>query len=152
MAVAAANAKWLPRVFGVVGRVGLPPQHETPTQRDDKSSKSDAPINAIILSTLLSTVYVLLGNFRALLTFNGLGEYSFFFLTVVGCIILRFREPDLERPYKPLLIVPVVFAVVSGFVVARGAAFAPFQALVLVAVWGVGLGFYYVRRWRAKRD
>ena len=153
MAVAAANTKWLPRVFGVVGYVGLRPrEHESSESTDDKASKSDAPINAIILSTILSAIYILVGSFRALLTFNGLGEYSFFFLTVVGAIILRFREPELERPYKPLLIVPVIFAAVSGFVVVRGAAFAPVQALVLVAVWGLGFVFYSVRKWRAKKD
>jgi amino acid transporter len=107
--------------------------------------KSDAPVNAIILSTFLSALYILLGNFRALITFNGIGEYSFFFLTVLGAIILRFREPDLQRPYKPSLVVPAIFAVVSGFVVVRGAIFAPVPAAVLVAVWTVGGMLYWGR-------
>ncbi|KAF7561526.1 hypothetical protein G7046_g2594 [Stylonectria norvegica] len=156
MAVAAANANWLPRVFGVVGQVGLGSRTNTGLRDSSPSattkSKSDAPINAIILSTILSTLYILLGNFRALLTFNGLGEYSFFFLTVLGALILRYREPQLHRPYKPYALIPAVFAVVSGFVVVRGAIFAPVQAAVLVAVWGVGLAFYYIRRWRTHQD
>jgi amino acid transporter len=138
MAVAASRSGWLPRFFGVIGRVGL--------RRDDEPASSDAPIHAIFLSAVLSGIYILLGNFRVLLTFNGLGEYSFFFLTVVGAIVLRFREPHLDRPYRPWLLIPAVFALVSGFVVARGAAFAPIQALILVAVWVVGIGFYFARR------
>ncbi len=52
-------------------------------------------------SALLSgALHTLVRNFRALLTFNGLGEYTFFFLTVLGAIILRFREPSLERPLQ----------------------------------------------------
>ena len=96
----------------------------------------------------------MLGNFRALLTLNGLGEYSFFFLTVVGATVLRIREPNLCRPYKPFGIIPVVFAVVSGFIVVRGAVFAPVQAAVLVAVWSTGAGFYHARRvwWRAGEE
>jgi solute carrier family 7 (L-type amino acid transporter), member 9/15 len=144
MAVAAANQNWLPRPLGVVGKVGT--EQQSPQPGPHKSSESDAPINAIILSTVLSAVYILLGNFRALLTFNGLGEYTFFFLTVLGAIILRYREPHLERPYKPFVLVPITFALVSGFVVVRGAAFAPAQAFVLVGLWVLGLAFYGIRR------
>ncbi|KAI0134110.1 amino acid/polyamine transporter I [Xylariales sp. AK1849] len=157
MAVAAANKDWVPRFFATVGRVGFE-RHGSPTEPSSASSNSskgsdaDAPLNAILLSTILSALYILLGSFRALLTFNGLGEYSFFFLTVLGAIILRFREPNLQRPYKPFLLVPLVFAAVSGFVVVRGAIFAPMLALVLIVVWALGLGFYRMRRYLAGRE
>lgn len=148
MAVAAANKSWLPRIFGLIGRVR--PTAQAGTDQDDgeapaspKAFKSDAPINALVLSAVLSAFYILLGNFRALLTFNGLGEYTFFFMTVIGAIILRYREPHLERPYKPPILTPVIFALVSGFVVVRGAVFAPLQAAVLAGVWVLGLAFYW---------
>lgn len=147
MAVAASNKNWIPRPFSVLGRLGLTPSDTTPASGD-----ADAPINALILSATLASIYILLGNFRALLTFNGLGEFTFFFLTVLGAIVLRIREPDLPRPYKPLLAAPVAFLLVSGFVVARGAAFAPIQALVLLALWLLGVGYYYWRRWLQQRN
>ncbi|GAB1310670.1 Solute carrier family 7 protein [Madurella fahalii] len=147
MAVAAAKQNWLPNLLSVVGRVGTQPDHNEHVSADSqKTSDSDAPINAIILSTILSALYILLGNFRALLTFNGLGEYTFFFLAVVGAIVLRYREPHLERPYRPFVAIPIVFALVSGFVVVRGAVFAPTQAFVLVGLWTLGLAFYLVQR------
>ncbi len=142
MAVAAANQGWLPRTLSVVGKVGSAPEADDA----QKSPDSDAPVNAIILSTALAAFYILFGSFRDLLTFNGLGEFTFFFLTVLGAVILRYREPELERPYKPSIVVPVVFAVVSGFVVARGAVFAPTQAVILGGLWGLGLVFYAIRR------
>lgn len=148
MAVAAANAKWLPEVFAVVGRVGMPRSEELDDEVSAKSS-SDAPINAIIFNTILSALFIFLGNFRSLVTFNGLGEYTFFFLTVLGAVVLRLCEPGLHRPYKPVLLIPVVFTLVSGFVLARGAVFAPTQALILIAVWVLGILFYVVRRQRA---
>ncbi|OBR14543.1 Amino acid transporter [Colletotrichum higginsianum IMI 349063] len=155
MTVAAANFNWFPSFFGYVGRVGFKSDDDgSPATSSDETSsaatppkdKPDAPINALLLSTLLSALYILFGNFRALLTFNGLGEYTFFFLTVLGAVILRVREPKLRRPYKPFVLIPVVFALVSGFVVVRGAIFAPIQALILVVLWLVGLGFYWARR------
>ncbi|KAK6957276.1 hypothetical protein Daesc_000058 [Daldinia eschscholtzii] len=158
MAVAAANKNWFPRIFASVGHIGLKPgtrdegSSSSDAQTSSSATQSDAPINAILLSTILSALYILLGNFRALLTFNGLGEYSFFFLTVLGAIVLRFREPELRRPYRPVILVPVVFAVVSGFVVIRGAFFAPVLAIVVIVVWIIGLGFYWIRKRLASRQ
>ena len=106
--------------------------------------------NALILNTILSTIYILLGNMRILLTLNGLAEYAFFFLTVFGAIILRFREPNLPRPVKPFILIPILFAIISGFVVVRGAVFAPIQAAVLVGVWLFGAAYYFVRLWVLK--
>lgn len=151
MAVAAANMNWFPQIFSIVGQVGRRSEGDAVEDSDDnaKATRSDAPINAIILSTVISTVYILLGSFRVLLTFNGLGEYTFFFLTVLGAIVLRYREPSLERPYKPTVIIPVIFSLVSGFVVVRGAIFAPSQAAILLGLWALGLVFYTARKWAA---
>lgn len=107
--------------------------------------------NALILNTVLSAVYIILGNMRILLTLNGLAEYAFFFLTVLGAIILRFREPDLPRPVKPFILIPILFAIISGFVVIRGAVFAPVQAAILVGIWLCGLVFYFIRLWVLKK-
>ncbi|KAI1193700.1 amino acid/polyamine transporter I [Nemania serpens] len=157
MAVAAANQDWLPGLFARLGKPGVgKPAVENEaeaeaTEQSSDASASDAPVNAIILSTVLSALYILLGSFRALLTFNGLGEYSFFFLTVLGAIVLRVREPELRRPYRPFILVPAVFALVSGFVVVRGAIFAPVLAAVLVVLWGVGGVVYWGRKEIARR-
>lgn len=150
MTVAAANKKWFPPLFTVVGRVGVEPKPDPAADASSNSNKStsDAPINAIILTAVLSTFYILFGNFRTLLTLNGLGEYSFFFLAVLGGVILRFREPDLHRPYKPIILIPAIFILVSGFVVVRGAVFAPVQAIILVAIWVLGVAYYWIKkRW-----
>jgi solute carrier family 7 (L-type amino acid transporter), member 9/15 len=141
MAVAAAHKSWLPSFLGLVGQFTA-----------SSTSTSDAPLNALLLSSVLSTFYILFGSFRALLTFNGLGEYSFFFLTALGAMVLRLREPGLRRPYRPWIVVPGIFVLVSGFVIVRGAIFAPFQAGTLVAVWIFGLGFWFVRKRNGVRE
>jgi amino acid transporter len=147
MTVAAANKNWLPHPLALVGRFRAQSDPDGNHSNATKSSDSDAPLNALLLSTILSTMYIIFGNFRALLTFNGLGEYSFFFLTALSAIILRFREPDLQRPYRPFVVIPAIFVVVSGFVVARGAVFAPVQSAILIALWVIGTGFYYIMRY-----
>ncbi|GAP91907.1 putative amino acid transporter [Rosellinia necatrix] len=169
MAVAAARQGWLPRALARLGSLGGAKDQDQEDQDQNRRSQdrtasedsdgddssvdnnkeaaveSDAPVNAIALSAALATLYVLGGSFRALLTFNGLGEYAFFFLAVLGAVVLRVREPGLRRPYRPPIAVPVIFALVSGFVVVRGALFAPALAALLVVLWGVGGVVYWMR-------
>jgi L-type amino acid transporter 9 len=148
MTVAASNNNWIPRFFGSVGHIGTFKISSKPDARDDAEDtldKGESPINALILNAVLASVYVLAGNMRILLTLNGLAEYAFFFLTVLGAIVLRVKEPELPRPVRPWVVVPLVFVVVSGFVVVRGAVFAPVQAGVLLGIWGVGVGVYWGR-------
>ncbi|KAF2866418.1 solute carrier family 7 protein [Massariosphaeria phaeospora] len=151
MTVAAANKAWIPNIFGTVGQVGPFKVSKSDTRNEDEDADEamdggESPINALILSTLLSALYILFGNMRILLTLNGLAEYAFFFLTVLGAIILRWREPELHRPVKPFILIPILFAIISGFVVVRGAMFALVQAGILVAIWGIGVLYYLVRK------
>ncbi|KAL5598959.1 hypothetical protein BROUX41_003722 [Berkeleyomyces rouxiae] len=149
MAVSAARKDWFPSYLGTVGCIRLPSLDGSVSEEtlgtETEENAGDAPVNAIGLAALLATFYIIFGDFRSLVTFNGLGEYTFFFLTVLGALILRFREPDLHRPYKPPFIVPAVFALVSGFVVIRGAIFAPAQAAMLLVLWAIGVAYYLIR-------
>ncbi|CAI4215642.1 unnamed protein product [Parascedosporium putredinis] len=99
--IVAAALDLVPPFFTVIGRVGFGSRIEGDQLPNAAEGDSDAPLNALILSAILSSLYILLGNFRALLLFNGLGEYTFFFIAVLGVVLLRFKQPDLVRPYKP---------------------------------------------------
>jgi len=152
LTVAAANKKYIPAFLGAIGQFGFQRSQERPVEEEEAEPEWDAPFNALLLSTLITSLYILLGNFRALLTFDGMAEYTFFFLTVVGDVILRFREPGLERPYKPPIVVPLLFCIVSGFVVVRGAVFAPVQFGILAAELALGVVWYYAwNLWQARR-
>jgi L-type amino acid transporter 9 len=82
----------------------------------------------------VTLVYILTGSFRALLTFVGMAEWVFYVSTVVGLLILRRREPHLERPYRPNVALPVTFIVVGSLVIVRSAIFAPTQSGVLAGL------------------
>ncbi|KAF8249144.1 amino acid transporter [Wilcoxina mikolae CBS 423.85] len=158
LTVAASQRGYLPKLFSEVGLldngyVRIP--HDGNSERTGGSSGDEGdstneepetakerwniPINAMLLNFLLTTTYILTGSFRTLLTFVGMAEYTFFFLTVVGLLILRFREPELRRPYKPIIAVPVVFCLVSAAVLFRTAVFVPLQAVILVLLFVGGI-------------
>lgn len=65
---------------------------------------------------------------------------------MLGDVILRWKEPRLHRPYKPFILVPILFAIICGFVVIRGAIFARVQAVILVGIWILGVAFYFLRK------
>ena len=145
MTVAAANRRWIPDLFTVVGRVGLNSKKRDHNDTlPSRKMSSDAPINAVILSVILTSLFILVGDFRSLIIMNGMGEYTFFFLTVLGSLILRWREPTLHRPYKPLILFPIIFVLVSGFVVV--ASFVPSQAMLWITIWVTGIIFRRMKR------
>jgi amino acid transporter len=72
LTVAAANKGYIPTIFSYIGKfVSHSPTHENQTSGEPRS---DAPFNALILNAILVAVYILAGNFRALLTFIGLAQ------------------------------------------------------------------------------
>jgi L-type amino acid transporter 9 len=93
---------------------------------------------ANLLTLVVTLVYICTGNFRALLTFVGMAIWIFYVSTVVGLLILRRREPQLDRPYRPSTVLPVTFVVVGTLVIIRSAIFAPVQSGLLAGLLIVG--------------
>jgi L-type amino acid transporter 9 len=90
------------------------------------------------LTLIISLAYIFTGSFRGLLTFVGMAEWVFYVSTVVGLLILRRREPQLERPYRPTVILPVAFVIVGTLVIVRSAMFAPVQSGLLAGLLILG--------------
>jgi L-type amino acid transporter 9 len=67
-----------------------------------------------------------------------MAEWVFYVSTVVGLLILRRREPQLERPYRPTVILPVAFVIVGTLVIVRSAMFAPVQSGLLAGLLILG--------------
>lgn len=109
----------------------------------DEAGFFRTPIYAMLLNAALTAVYIAIGDFTTLTTFYGVASYLFYFLTVVGLIILRVTEPELERPYKCWIITPVIFCCVSLFLLSRAIFAKPLQALVVVAFIATGVPLYW---------
>ncbi|KAL3455698.1 amidase signature domain-containing protein [Aspergillus heterothallicus] len=108
------------------------------------------PINAMALNSVLTLVYIIVGEFKTLVTFYGVAGYTFYFLTVLGLIVLRIREPHLERPYKTWISTPIIFCCVSLFLLSRAIIAEPLQTMIVVAFIIAGVPVYF---WRIyKRD
>ncbi|KAF1958302.1 amino acid transporter [Byssothecium circinans] len=112
---------------------------ESAVEGDTSTDPSfDAPIYANALTLVITLIYIFLGSFRALLTFVGMAQWVFYVSTVLGLLILRRREPELHRPFRPTVILPITFVVVGTLVIVRTAMFSPVQSGLLAGLLVAG--------------
>jgi amino acid transporter len=151
----AGKEGYLPALFGKIG-VGI--AHEPRLGSRNNLSKRMArwfgdqetglfftPVNAMIFNAILTSCYIAVGEFDTLVTFYGVAGYTFYFLTVLGLIVLRVKEPDLERPYKTWITTPIIFCCVSLFLLSRAVFAQPMQTLIVLAFILTGVPLYYWR-------
>ena len=156
----AGKEGYIPTLFGTIGLGHVASQHVRLPRRSAITKKNltrwvadeqgffYTPIYAMLLNFLLTAIYIAIGDFTTLTTFYGVASYLFYFAAVVGLIVLRVKEPELERPYKCWIITPVIFCCVSLFLLSRAVFAKPVQALVVVAFLAVGWPLYW---WRVGR-
>ncbi len=81
-----------PRLRGLASRL---------TSRTDlEKPRSRGPARAIALQALIATAMMLSATFSDLLTYMGITLALSSGLTVAGVFVLRWREPELPRPYR----------------------------------------------------
>ncbi|KAM0301948.1 hypothetical protein HYE67_004284 [Fusarium culmorum] len=161
LAYAAGKEGYIPSIFGTIGVGASAHEHELSTLRtrswftrkmrqmfgDEDAGLFYTPVYALILNAVLTTGYIIVGEFSTLVTFYGVAGYAFYFLTVLGVIVLRVKEPELPRPYKTWITTPIIFCCVSIFLLTRAVFAQPFQTLSVVffVVAGVPVYFWRIR-------
>ncbi|KAK4196659.1 amino acid transporter [Triangularia verruculosa] len=93
-------------------------------QRPLRFQDGTIPFSAIIFNSLLTCIFVLVGDLRSLISFIGIVEYWIVFLTLVGLLSLRFFPTPDQRTQTvtmPIFKVPVIVILVAllalGFMV-----------------------------------
>ncbi|KAF2765094.1 amino acid transporter [Teratosphaeria nubilosa] len=151
----AGKEGYIPAIFGTLG-LSRNSQHMRLPRRSaraknltrlvaDEQGFFYTPIYAMALNACLTIVYIIIGDFTTLTTFYGVASYLFYFTAVVGLIVLRVKEPELERPYKCWITTPIIFCCVSLFLVSRAIFAKPLQALIVFAFIAAGVPLYFWR-------
>ncbi|OCF55829.1 L-methionine transporter [Kwoniella mangroviensis CBS 10435] len=120
-------------------------EHFLPSIFSKLHPKRRTPDYAIGLQAGLALFFVIFGGgFRALLNFFSVASWFFYLLTVLGLLILRIKEPHLDRPYKAWLINPIIFCAVAMFLLLMPIFAAPYEALAAFLFIGTGVPMYYL--------
>lgn len=80
-----------------------------------ENNKNDVPSNALWMQGIWASVLCLSGQYGNLLDMISFVIVLFYMITVFGVIYLRFKQPNLERPYKTWLypITPIIYLVIG---------------------------------------
>ncbi|XP_078503380.1 cystine/glutamate transporter-like [Lissotriton helveticus] len=102
------------------------------------------PLPALILMLPLILLMVLIGDLYGLLNFFSCSSWLFIALATLGLVIHRFKYPDLPRPFKVPIFIPVVFTVMSLFIVGMSLYSDPFNTGMGCAIALSGIPLYYL--------
>jgi basic amino acid/polyamine antiporter, APA family len=80
-----------------------------------KTSTKGTPYVATLLQVIIVTILVATGTFEKVLIYTQFSLLLSSFMTVLGVIVLRIRQPQLERPYKVwgYPVTPIVFLAIT---------------------------------------
>lgn len=135
-----------PRVLQVMG------QDYAVFKTLSKTNENGIPVTAIWVQTAISLTFVLTASFESILIFAGfaLGLSNFF--TVLSVFILRWKQPELKRPYRTWLypITPLIFLTVMGWTLIYLMIHKTQESLASVGLIAAGLLAYFIIRYFKK--
>jgi APA family basic amino acid/polyamine antiporter len=84
------------------------------------SSRNGTPVIATGLQSAWSLVLLWTGSFEMILLYSGVGLALFSMITVSAVYVLRWRRPDLPRPFRTpgYPVVPAIYLALTGLLVA----------------------------------
>jgi len=109
------------------------------------------PVTAILLQSAVALAFLWSASFEQILVFSGATMALNTFATVLGLFVLRWRQPQLARPFRVTLypLAPLVFLGITGWTLIYIAAQRPIEALISAAIICSGAVFYFVIRPKA---
>src|SRR6201996_7228676 len=118
-----------------------------------RKSSNGAPAYAILFQLAVAGLLLFPRSFEAVLDFIQFGLLFCSFSTVAGVIKLRITRPDLPRPYRAwgYPITPVVFLLVTGFMMYYLLVERPLQSSLGVVIMISGLLIYAIFHKRPER-
>jgi len=108
------------------------------------------PTSAIILQAAWASILILTGEFGRLFTYVSVIITLFSALTVGSVIVLRYKRPDLNRPYKlwGYPIVPILFIAAHAWIVWGSVTERPYESLMGLFIVCLGIPAYLI--WQKK--
>jgi basic amino acid/polyamine antiporter, APA family len=109
--------------------------------------KTGTPVRALLLQGLIAVgLILLLGSFVNALLYTAAAVYSFYLATNLAVMVLRFREPDVERPYRVTAypLPTIVFCAICVFLIQSAVSYQPEVARVAFLIFLLGFPLYWL--------
>ncbi|XP_032488462.1 cystine/glutamate transporter isoform X2 [Phocoena sinus] len=106
--------------------------------------RKHTPLPAVIVLHPLTMVMLFSGDLYSLLNFLSFARWLFIGLAVAGLIYLRYKRPDMHRPFKVPLFIPALFSFTCLFMVALSLYSDPFSTGIGFIITLTGVPAYYL--------
>lgn len=130
-----------PRVYYAFGKDFAPLSALTRTHPD-----TGAPTTALILQGVVTTIIILTGRIDQIIQYAGFTLTLFATLAVACVIVLRIKQPDIERPFKTWLypLPPVLFITISIWTMVWSIQGRPTESILALATAAAGGMLFYI--------
>jgi len=109
------------------------------------------PTPSLVFMGALSLVYLCTSDIYRLIDYAAFVESMFILWSITALLWLRWKQPNLERPIKINLLIPVVFLLVCTFLVFLPLYVRPLEVGMGLLITACGIPVYYVFvAWRSK--
>ncbi|MEZ5404278.1 MAG: amino acid permease [Bryobacteraceae bacterium] len=110
-----------------------------------KLSANGVPVRSAVYITALSSLLALSGSYDKLTDWAIFALWLFYGLTTAAVIVLRRKMPDAPRPFRVpgYPVVPVVFLLVTAWLLVNTAVTTPVSALIGVGLMLAGIPYYW---------
>ena len=111
------------------------------------------PVRAILLQGLISLIFLWTSSFESILILAGATMALNTFFAVLGVFVLRWRRPDLARPYRTWAypLPPLIFLIITGWTLFYTVMQRPAEAWLCLGVIVSGAVFYHLSLTLGKR-
>ncbi len=110
-----------------------------------KKNESGVPATALVFQLIIVAILIFTSTFEKVLIYIQFALTLFSTLAVIGLFVLRWREPDLPRPFRvPLYpLTPLVFLAISSWMLWHIVRDKPDESLAGLATIAAGLVLYF---------
>ncbi|XP_033626182.1 Y+L amino acid transporter 2-like isoform X2 [Asterias rubens] len=136
----------LSRLFFVGAREG-----QLPSVMSMIQVKRKTPLPSLIFTCFLSIMYVFVEKIETLLNYFSFMTWLAIGAAVAGQLYLRWAKPDLPRPIKLNIMLPIIFVGACLFLVVMGTIAAPMDTLIGVLITLTGFPVYFIGVWWKKK-
>ena len=113
--------------------------------------RTGTPVRALIVQGGIAMgLIVLLGSFVNAILYTAAAVYSFYLATSLAVVVLRYKEPNVTRPYRVTgyPVPTIVFCGVCLFLIYSAVIYKPWIAAAALGILLLGLPIYWIDRLR----
>jgi APA family basic amino acid/polyamine antiporter len=112
------------------------------------TSERGIPVNSVLFQTGLALLFIYTSTFDQVLVYAGFTLILSTMLTVAGVFVLRWRRPEIDRPYTTwgYPVTPLLFLAVNGWILVYVLIDRPVESLIGLGIVAVGAALYLASR------